>query len=228
MLKKAAGQAISDIGFSAGVNLYQGDLTSSRIGSYKTVRPMIGFIAGKSLSNAISTRLSLSIGGLRGDDTKYKPEYRQYRAFKFTSQLAELTGAGVFTLFPKQKNRILKPYLFAGVSLVFFHTKTDYSRFIPSYFSAGENLPVRLQQDIAIKPVRSILMIPTGMGVRYSLNSTMVIFSELKTRLSQNDFIDGYSLSVNPQKNDTYSTFSIGISYQLSSMGQYIPCPKLH
>ena len=225
---KSIGQVFNEIGASAGVTSYQGDLAPNRIGSYKTIQPMVCLWVNKWFTPRTGGQLKLGLGSLKGDDTKYEPEYRKYRAFKFSGQIAELSLAGNYLLFYKKANRRLHPYFLGGVSLILLHIKTDYSGFTPSYFSPGENLPLRLQQDVDIKPARSALMIPVGIGVRYKFSNTICILAEAITHFSQNDYIDGYSLSVNPARNDMYSSFSIGFTYRLSSLAKEIPCPKAY
>src|SRR5262245_35335059 len=78
-------------GLSAGVFVYQGDLAAEALGSYKTLRPVINFLASGFLSSSFLIRGNLAFGGLRGDDAVYdEPEYRKQRSFNFHSPVLEL------------------------------------------------------------------------------------------------------------------------------------------
>src|SRR3989337_3176904 len=91
--KAKANVAKFQFGISAGTFIYQGDLTPSSIGSYKTLRPAINIFAAKLFSSSFSLRANLAFGKLKGDDAKYdNPEYRQQRNFNFRSPVAEISG----------------------------------------------------------------------------------------------------------------------------------------
>src|SRR5512138_1051393 len=70
--------------------IYQGDLTPSHVGSYKTMKPGITLFVSKPIWDRIALRTNLSIGSLKGDDAKYsQPAWRQERALNFTTPLVE-------------------------------------------------------------------------------------------------------------------------------------------
>jgi len=103
-------------GVGAGTFIYQGDLTPSSPGSYKTVRPVINLFTAKLFSASFSLRANLAFGGLKGDDAKYSyPEYWQQRNFNFRTPVAEISGISEWNVLGR--NYISKgfaPYLFAG------------------------------------------------------------------------------------------------------------------
>src|ERR1051325_4913111 len=68
-------------GFLASGFVYQGDLTPSKIGSYRTMKPGISLYMSTGITSRISLRTNLAIGGLKGDDAKYSnPSWRPERA----------------------------------------------------------------------------------------------------------------------------------------------------
>src|ERR1044071_3408325 len=74
------------IGINAGAFIYQGDLTPSSIGSYRTLPPALGLFASKFFSPSFALRGNLAFGGLRGNDAAYnEPDYRQHRNLNFRS-----------------------------------------------------------------------------------------------------------------------------------------------
>jgi hypothetical protein len=69
-----------EIGIHAGAAIYQGDLTPSPFGSFKTVRTASGVHANIILSEAFSFRPNFDFGTLEGDDSKYNDKpWRQQR-----------------------------------------------------------------------------------------------------------------------------------------------------
>jgi hypothetical protein len=58
-------------GINAGSFIYQGDLTPSAIGSFKTPGFALGLNASRSLTNKFYVRLDLNFGKLKGNDAAY-------------------------------------------------------------------------------------------------------------------------------------------------------------
>ena len=80
-------------GVGAGTFIYQGDLTPSSLGSYKTLKPVVNLLATKFFNPFLSLRANLALGGLKGDDAKYSyPEYRKERNFNFRTPVTEISG----------------------------------------------------------------------------------------------------------------------------------------
>src|SRR5262245_55206725 len=108
-----------EIGINAGVFVYQGDLTPSQLGSYKTLKPELNFFVNKIISPVFSLRTNLVLGGLKGDDARYSVrEYRQQRNFNFKSpafEISELLIADPFKKNMSRSSRGLSPYLIAGL-----------------------------------------------------------------------------------------------------------------
>jgi len=81
-----------EVGINGGAFIYQGDLTPSRLGSYRTLKPGVGIYIDRIITPILSFRTNLSLGKLKGDDSKYSvPEYRQQRNFKFKSPVLEIS-----------------------------------------------------------------------------------------------------------------------------------------
>src|SRR5215216_129338 len=75
-------QSNYSFGINAGTLIYQGDLTPSAIGSFKTPALVAGINGSRYLTNKFSVRLDLNFGKLKGDDSAYdNPAWRQQRAF---------------------------------------------------------------------------------------------------------------------------------------------------
>jgi hypothetical protein len=116
-------------GLSAGIFIYQGDLTPSALGSYKTLRPAINLFAAKFLNPSFALRGNLAFGGLRGNDAVYDhPEYRQQRNFNFRSPIAEVSAIAEWNVLGMNYvSRGFSPYIFAGGGISFLRIRRDYS-----------------------------------------------------------------------------------------------------
>src|SRR4051812_20448214 len=84
-------------GLTGGVFIYQGDLSPSAIGSYRTPALNLNLFANRLIGPALAIRANLSWGHLRGDDAAYtNPEWRQQRAFNFSARVLEFSGLAVW------------------------------------------------------------------------------------------------------------------------------------
>jgi hypothetical protein len=163
-----------EIGINAGAFIYQGDLTPSRLGSYRTLKPDLSIYLNKLISPTFSLRTNLSFGKLKGDDSKYLiPEYRQQRNFLFKSPVLEISELIVADLLKNnltgQYSRI-SPYVFAGIGFSFLNIKRDWSLFNAEYFSTETSTLVGLEADQQHSVPKLIPVIPLGVGIRYALS----------------------------------------------------------
>ncbi|HRD59029.1 MAG TPA: DUF6089 family protein [Ferruginibacter sp.] len=210
-----------ELGLNVGAYLYQGDLSPQRFGSLKTIRPGIGISFAKPLSNTFSVRGIFNLASLKGDEAKYNnPEYRKQRAFAFKSSLKEI---GVHLQYNILGNKDywpkLDPYVFAGVSAAFINTRKDLSRFNGAYFGETRSAEIQalLAEDNLEKNKRTVLNFPMGAGLRYNLNTNWAISTEANFRFGGSDYLDGYSLSVNPGKKDHFFSQNVGVVYRMGN-----------
>lgn len=218
-----------EFGVNLGFLVYQGDLTPEQLGSFKTQKFSLGFHASKLLSSSFSVRANLVFGRLKGDDALYSyPEYRQQRNFNFTSPVTELTGQLVWN--PLGRNYIEKgfsPYLFAGAGFSFLKIKRDWSNIDASYFgSETSDIWTGLAADSAYTLPRIIPVVPLGVGVKYFFTSKLAVNAEASYRLSYTDYLDGFSQSANPQRNDHYLNYSIGLLFRVGKKNAF-KCPVM-
>lgn len=208
--------------------VYQGDLTPSKLGSYRTLRPGISLAGSKLLNDYWSVRLGLSLGGLRGNDSKYKtPAYRQERNFRFSSTVTEISAVAVYHLLGNNGDnewKVISPYLFGGIGFSFLRTRRDDADFNAAYFGAESWVVEGLVADRSRNPVRRLLVFPVGAGVRYPLTSRISLSFETSYRIAFTDYLDGFSKSAGPDHNDYYYSHTASIIYNFSR-NKGIACP---
>ncbi|MGG9964396.1 DUF6089 family protein [Ferruginibacter sp. SUN106] len=215
-----------EVGLSGGVFVYQGDLTPQQLGSYKTMKPQLALHIYRIISPAFSVRLNINRGKLYGNDAKYSnPDWRQQRNFNFTTPVTELSLQGVWSFLQARSPRF-SPYLFAGAGFSFVKIKRDWSNINTTVFGEGSDVQNGLATDAARTLPRILPVVPVGAGVRYALNDRFSLLVETSYRLSFTDYLDGFSKSANPSKNDHYLSHSIGIIYSFNKKDKTLGCPK--
>ena len=216
------------VGINAGMFIYEGDLTPSKLGSYKTLKPGFGLYVSRILSPAFILRTNLSFGKLKGDDAKYNdPDWRKQRNFNFTSPVTEISELLVWNIFKNNSNEVGKrfsPYLFGGAGISFIKVNRDYSNFNAAYFGDGSDLPARLAEDIATNTPKRIFVLPVGAGVEYYLSPSIALTAETNFRYTFTDYLDGFSKGANPEKKDFYHSHTIGLVYKFGSKNE-VGCP---
>ena len=211
-----------ELGVNVGTYIYQGDLAPSYAGSFKTPGLAIGMLLSRKLTRSLSARVEFNTGKLKGDDAKYaEPEWRSQRNFSFVTRISELAASLIFT--PGQFNGRFKPYVFAGVGVAFIDVTRDYSKYNPEYF-VGTTVSAGLEEDLATPLPAQLPIIPVGVGLRYEINDRISIVPEASFRYISTDYVDGYSKSATPERQDKYFKYSIGITYSFRNKNQY-GCP---
>jgi opacity protein-like surface antigen len=217
-----------DLSKYGGVFVYQGDLTPQRLGSYKTLKPQFALHVYRILGPAFSVRLNINRGKLYGNDAKYNnPEWRRQRNFNFTTPVTELSLQGVWNILQARSPRF-SPYLFAGAGISFLKIKRDWSNMDPAVFGESSDVQAGLAVDAAKTLPRIIPVVPVGAGVRYALSDRFSLTAETSYRLSFTDYMDGFSKSANPGKNDHYLSHSIGIIYSFGKKDKKLDCPSVN
>jgi opacity protein-like surface antigen len=211
-----------EIGLTGGTFIYQGDLTPSPIGSYRTWRPAVNLFVNRIVNSSFSLRTSLFYGGLSGDDAAYdNPDWRQQRAFNFHATAWELSELLVWNAW--STDRKFTPYVFGGVGLSFLNIKRDYSHFNGEFF-ASEDLSSKLAEDLSHNPPTLIPVVPVGIGVQYSLRKNLSLIGETSYRFTRTDYLDGFSQAGNPELYDHYQSHTIGVLYKFGKKNS-LNCP---
>jgi hypothetical protein len=212
-----------EFGVAAGLFLYQGDLTPTKTGSYKTPGPAIQLSASRVFTSSFSFRAQISWGNLKGNDSRYEPEWRKERNFNFQTPLVELSGVMVWQAPDLVKN--LRPYVLAGAGLSYLNIHRDYSRFNTEFFSTEPSVLSGLAVDAAHATPRVLPVVPIGAGLRYQLKGKFSITAESIYRITNTDYLDGFSHAANPALKDHYISHTLGLLYSPGRKNK-LDCPK--
>ncbi len=197
----------TEMGFNVGGCFYTGDVGRLTL---TDVRPNADVFFRINPSPAVSLRMGALIGRFRGDDTQSKDLYQQKRGAQFRTTTYELSARAEYNFrdyrSPREWQRNC-PYLFAGIGGALLR--------VDNPFTPTEYMPV--------------LLVPFGLGFKYTLSYNWNLGLEFGTRLTFSDKIDalidnpdnGKFGRANPFDKDKYYTFSIGLAYTF----EWLNCP---
>ncbi len=218
------------VGVNGGILIYQGDLTPSDIGSYSTMKPVVGVYVSRVLNPSFLLRTNIAFGKLYGNDASYDiPSWRKERNFTFTSPMLEISELLVWNMYSNNGNELGKrfsPYLFAGAGISLINVSRDYSRFNNTYFATNTKILNGLSNDIKRTPPRAALIIPLGIGTEIYLIPKLSLTAETNFRYTFTDYLDGFSLAANPEKKDFYHSHTVGLLYRFGKSNE-VGCPVI-
>ena len=197
--------------FEVGVHVsgfvYQGDLTPSALGSVGTTKPGFGLFGSVKMVGPLALRINLAKGSLRGDDAKYaSPAWRRERAFKFNTPVTEISAQVVWNIVNLGN---LTPYVLGGFGNTSLNIERDYSQ---TQFAQSSGL----DEDLAEPLPKNIPVALAGGGLRYAVSPAIAINAEASYRFASfTDYLDGFSKSGNPERDDHYYITSVGLIYSI-------------
>ena len=198
-----------EFGAGLGVTNYSGDLVSGYRLSY--AKPAATFHYRMNFSEIIGNRITLTFGGIEGDDSEYVDVLGQNRNHSFNSSIVELSSVFEYHFLDyKNQESIQKwsPYAFLGFGLMRL------------------NNPSNDEEDYA----RTQSVIPMGIGFKHKIGKRFVAEFEAGARKTFFDYLDGISdgdVTIkdyqfgNPNDDDWYFFTGFRISFVLYE----IPCP---
>lgn len=218
------------VGLNGGMYMYQGDLTPERFGSSTTIQPGFSVFAKKPINHFLAARVHISIAKLKGDDSRYgKPAFRQQRNFFFTTPVKEFSAQLVWNVLGKNyEDNGIMPYVFSGAGLAVVGIKKDYSRMDTAYFYKNEpEVMAGLAVDNATPLPRTLLSVPVGIGAEYPISNRLSVNIETAYRFIFTDYLDGFSQSANPKRQDHYHSTSVGLIYKFGNRDKGVGCPVI-
>lgn len=216
------------VGINGGIFVYQGDLTPSPIGSYRTLSSGFGLYISRVLSPSFILRTNVARGTIKGNDGAYlSPWWRKERNFRFSSTVTEFSELVVWNIFKNngnQSDRRFSPYMYVGAGVSLLNIKRDYSNMNKSFFYSGSEVAAGLATDMATKPPSTILVLPAGLGVEYYVSPKISVTAETAFRYIFTDYLDGFSKAANPKRKDFYHSHTFGVVYKFGKKDPY-RCP---
>lgn len=205
--------------------IYQGDLSPSPMGSYKSPGLGGGIFATRIIDWNWAFRMSIDYGNLKGNDSLYAtPSWRRERNFSFHTSFTEIAAQFVFTLGDNYQADRLQTYVFAGAGMSFLKVRRGYNGFNSAYFIAADWNVKGLRQDSMTQLPTHCFIFPVGAGLRFGIGDYMSFFAEGTYRLMSTDYLDGFSKAANPGQLDHYTNLSVGLIYRFGD--NYINCPR--
>jgi outer membrane receptor protein involved in Fe transport len=83
-----------------------------------------------------------------------------------------------------------------------------------------------LAADMSHPLPKAIPVIPIGAGIRYGITPALSVTAEASYRVTFTDYLDGFSQVANPNKDDRYYSWSIGLVYKFIS-SDILRCPVM-
>lgn len=216
-------------GASGGVFVYQGELSPSALGSYKTLKPSINLYFARILTPSFSLRTNLALGALKGDESKYsEPAYRKERNLAFHTPIAEVSELIVWNIFGNSGNEIgnrISPYVFGGAGITFINV-TRTSNINKVFFANEPEVLAGLAADFNTAPPKAIFVVPFGAGLEYYLSPKVSLTLETNFRYTRTDYLDGFSKVAASKINDFYQSHTVGFVYKFGKDSN-LGCPVL-
>ncbi len=100
-------------------------------------------------------------------------------------------------------------YVFLGLGGVYSRSEVTINRDMPSIDR--------------IKPNNFGMVVPFGLGLKYTISDRWLAGAELGYRLSITDYIEGYSQTQDSKHNDVYYFLSLSVGYKLQTSRRGIP-----
>lgn len=206
-------------GIFVGASGFSGDVTPQATPDPAEVSLALGLIGRVDVTSKLGFRGSITYANLRGDDANYP--IRGDRGFRFNTTLIELAGVAEWEPFASNRyyanargriemDRLISPYLFAGVGIAFANLDTDFSRY------EGNNPVIEqgIQEDRSKGSSQTAFVLPLGAGIKFDISNRLTIGIELGGRLTFSDYLDGISMAASPDNDDAYLWGGVNTYYR--------------
>jgi len=215
-------QSVWEGGFFAGVAGYSGDVNPTLTPRFQDVTPSLGLVARTNLSNRLGFRGGITYLKLKGDDDNYYG--RESRDFNFSTNLVELSILGEWEPFGSNRyytdaagnvnmDRLISPYVFAGVGLLGGILNTNFS----NYPGSDEGIQAGINKDRAYGNSILGVSMPVGLGMKFDISDSFTLALEGCMRVSFSDYLDGISFSGSPDAKDIYMNAGIVVYHRFGN-----------
>ena len=185
-----------EIGFTAGVSNYYGDLTQQLFPG-TGYHPMGGIIYKYFFNPHVGLRFGATYTALSGADSLSNIPVDKARNLSFGTHLFEMHGAFEVNLLPIEILRMkATPYFFAGIAAFYFNPfaidPAGDKVFLKPLSTEGEGLPMYPDR----KEYSNINMsFPFGGGFKFFIGHTLMFTTEVGFRYTNTDYLDDVSKS---------------------------------
>lgn len=215
----AAQSVGAEWGLGLGASIYQGDLSPHWLGAYNRPGPCFQLMAQKNIFSGFALRGYYAYASISDNESSYTTGIHRFRNFSFDASINELAVQLVVN--PNFNNGQEETgnfhfYFFGGFGVGFTSIRRDFSKFNRSFPYWQTWVVPGLQTDSLKRLPSSIATIPVGAGLRYQIGDNLALFGEVNKRITGNEYLDGFSKSANPSKNDAFSSLVFGLNFRLS------------
>ena len=226
----------TELGVALGSFRYFGDLSADGLSNTKGLKPAGGIFIRRHLIPQLALRGNLLLGKISAQDRDYTdPTWRQARNYKFSTNVTEFSVQAEWDILGKKRFRrtdtiiyeldryrqiahvhkfktIPAPYVFVGGGYVFSKATTTFDQ---NYLeSAG--LAAQAAEDIRKGGEKQgNASLTFGAGVNLDLGRSWLIGLEAGARPGFSDYLDGVSVSGNPDKPDWYWFAGLNVALRL-------------
>lgn len=206
-------------GLFVGGSAFSGDINPQSTPDPADVSVSIGLIGRVDVTSKIGFRGSVTYANLTGDDANYLS--RQVRGFTFNTTLVELAAIGEWEPFGSNRyytnakggvemDKLVSPYLFAGVGLGFARLDTDFS----GYEGNNAEFLQGIQKDRLEGSSKTAFVLPLGVGLKFDITNRVTLGLEFGARLAFSDYLDGISYAGSPENDDVYFLGGLDFYYR--------------
>jgi len=182
-------QKSMEVGLFGGGAYYLGDMNPAY--HFRMTQPAYGVVARINLDSRWTVRLSAYRGDVEGDDNIAKAV--ENRGLKFQSQITDISAVvelNFFNYITGSTRNFLAPYIFGGIGYFMFDPIAD-GLSLRDLGTEGQNIGF----DGRTPYPTSSLVIPFGLGFKYSLNKRLGFAFEWGLRKTFTDYLDDVSLT---------------------------------
>lgn len=221
----AAQPSAVTFGASLGAALYQGDLAHHHLGSFNRPGFSAQALTQLELHPGFALRGYFSFTQISDDEQGYRG-YHPYRNFRFKTTIRELSLQ--LALYPLEISAAedpprISPYLTGGAGFAYLRIRRNWSGFNPTY-SWQKWVLDGLHLDTTTTLPTHTLLFPMGLGLRVRIGEYFSVYAEAIHRLTQSEYLDGFSKAANPYRNDAFTSFTAGFLVSLGAFRNGYGC----
>lgn len=186
-LAQKSGQRDWEIGASAGVSWYNGDMNPNVFFGRNYMSNAYGLHFRKNLNKRFALKAQFNYGTLKASDELSTSSFQQNRNLSFTTPIYELATTIEFNFFefdPLINRQRISPYTFIGLGTFRFNPSTEVEG------SVYELQPLATEGKRYLKTGISL---PFGMGAKWAITDRIIANAEWGLRRTFTDYLDDVS-----------------------------------